>query len=179
MPSSTCTFPAVEALEHQLEAIEAVMFSTDGARENIRRLYQLKQQVEKLRHSVVPLNDAIGKLFSGARVPAVVAHSSKYFRDVHDHLQSITRRDRRVARHDRHRDPCEPGDGDHRAERGLEAAHRLGGDLRRGDGAGGDLGHELPPHAGARLDLRLSAGRRGDGGVAAGLYRRFRKAGWI
>jgi magnesium transporter len=83
-------FPAVEALEHQLETIEAVMFSTDGARDNIRRLYQLKQQVEKLRHSVVPLNDAIGKLFSGARVPAVVSHSSKYFRDVHDHLQSIT-----------------------------------------------------------------------------------------
>jgi magnesium transporter len=83
-------FPAVEALEHRLEAIEAVMFSTDGARDNIRRLYQLKQQVEKLRHSVVPLNDAIGKLFSGARVPVVVAHSSKYFRDVHDHLQSIT-----------------------------------------------------------------------------------------
>ena len=79
----------VERSKTQLEAIEAVMFSTDGARENIRKLYHLKQQVEKLRHSVLPLNDAIGKLFSGARVPAVVAHSSKYFRDVHDHLQSI------------------------------------------------------------------------------------------
>lgn len=83
-------FPAVEALEHELEAIEAVMFSTDGARENVRKLYQLKQQVEKLRHSVAPLNDAIAKLFSGARIPGVVSQSSKYFRDVHDHLQSIT-----------------------------------------------------------------------------------------
>ena len=83
-------FPVVETLEHQLEAIEAVMFASDGTRENIRKLYHLKQQVEKLRHSVAPLNDAIGRLFSGARVPAVVASTSKYFRDVHDHLQSIT-----------------------------------------------------------------------------------------
>ena len=82
-------FPVVETLETELEAIEAVMFSTAGARENIRKLYHLKQQVEKLRHSVAPLNDAIGKLFSGARAPAVVSKTSKYFRDVHDHLQSI------------------------------------------------------------------------------------------
>ncbi len=83
-------FPVVEALEHDLEGIEADMFSIDGGKENIRRLYHLKQQVERLRHSVAPLSDAIGKLFSGARVPTVVASSSKYFRDVHDHLQSIT-----------------------------------------------------------------------------------------
>ena len=83
-------FPVVETLAHELEAIEAVMFTSDGGKENIRKLYHLKQQVERLRHSVVPLNDAIGKLFSGARVPPVVASTSKYFRDVHDHLQSIT-----------------------------------------------------------------------------------------
>ena len=83
-------FPVVETLEHELEAIEAVMFSTDGARQSIRNLYHLKQQVEKLRHSVVPLNDAVGKLFTGVRTPAVVAGTSKHFRDVHDHLQSIT-----------------------------------------------------------------------------------------
>ena len=39
---------------------------------------------------MAPLNDAIAKLFSGARIPGVVSQSSKYFRDVHDHLQSIT-----------------------------------------------------------------------------------------
>jgi len=83
-------FPAVEALEHRLEAIEAVMFSSISARDNVRSLYKLKQQVEKLRHSVAPLNDAVGKLFSGPRVPPVVSQTSKYFRDVHDHLQSIT-----------------------------------------------------------------------------------------
>jgi magnesium transporter len=83
-------FPVVEKLESALEGIEAVMFTTDGARENIRKLYHLKQQVEKLRHSVAPLSDAIGRLFGGARIPEVVVPTSKYFRDVHDHLQSIT-----------------------------------------------------------------------------------------
>ena len=83
-------FPVVESLAHELEAIEAVMFTIDGGRENIRKLYHLKQQVERMRHSVVPLNDALSKLFSVARVPPVVASTSEYFRDVHDHLQSIT-----------------------------------------------------------------------------------------
>jgi magnesium transporter len=83
-------FPVVEALEHQLEAIEATMFATEGTRDNVRRLYHLKQQVERLRHSVAPLGDAIAKLFGGARVPAVVAATETYFRDVSDHLQSIS-----------------------------------------------------------------------------------------
>ncbi len=83
-------FPVVEALEHQLEAIEATMFATEGTRDNVRRLYHLKQQVERLRHSVAPLGDAIAKLFGAARVPAVVLPTATYFRDVTDHLQSIS-----------------------------------------------------------------------------------------
>ena len=83
-------FPAVETLAHELEAIEAVMFKSGGGKDNIRKLYHLKQQVERLRHSVAPLIDAVGKLLSAARVPPLLANTSTYFRDVHDHLQSIT-----------------------------------------------------------------------------------------
>jgi magnesium transporter len=83
-------FPVVEALEHRLEAIEADLFTTQGTRDNVRRLYHLKQQVEKLRHSVVPLADAINRLFASARVPPVVAPTENYFRDIHDHLQTIS-----------------------------------------------------------------------------------------
>lgn len=83
-------FPVVEALEHQLEAIEATMFAAEDTRDNVRRLYHLKQQVERLRHSVAPLGDAIAKLFGAARVPGVVAATENYFRDVSDHLQSIS-----------------------------------------------------------------------------------------
>jgi magnesium transporter len=41
-----------------------------------------------LRHAVVPLMDAAGKLHGG-RVPQVCAASGEYFRDVSDHLQRI------------------------------------------------------------------------------------------
>ena len=83
-------FPVVEALEHQLEAIEATMFGTVGTRDNVRRLYHLKQQVERVRHSVAPLGDAIVKIFGSVRVPPVVAATETYFRDISDHLQSIS-----------------------------------------------------------------------------------------
>ena len=78
-------FPVVDALECELEAIEASMFSNNQAKENIRKLYQLKQKVETLRHAVLPFSEAVGKLFGG-RVPDVVKKVGDYFRDVHDHL---------------------------------------------------------------------------------------------
>ena len=78
-------FPVVDALECELEAIEASMFSNNQAKENIRKLYQLKRKVETLRHAVLPFSEAVGKLFGG-RVPDVVKKVGDYFRDVHDHL---------------------------------------------------------------------------------------------
>jgi magnesium transporter len=82
-------FPVVEALEAELESIEAVMFTNQAAKQNIQRLYELKSKVGELRHSVVPLAEAFSKLFGG-RVPAVVAKSGEYFRDVDDHLLRVT-----------------------------------------------------------------------------------------
>lgn len=81
-------FPVVTALEAELEAIEAVMFSNNETRRNIQLLYELKSKVGELRHAVVPLIDAFSKLFGG-RVPAVVAQTGEYFRDVHDHLMLV------------------------------------------------------------------------------------------
>jgi magnesium transporter len=81
-------FPVVEALEGELEAIEGAMFDSDTPRDNVRRLYEIKRQVGELRHAVLPLIDAFSKLYGG-RVPAVVAHSGEYLRDVHDHLMRI------------------------------------------------------------------------------------------
>lgn len=81
-------FPVADALESELEEIEATMFAQNVARENLRRLYALKQKAGDLRHAVLPLIDAFGKLFGG-RVPAVVAQTEDYFRDVHDHLLRV------------------------------------------------------------------------------------------
>ena len=81
-------FPLVDALEVELEEIEAKIFEHGAARSNIERLYALKHSTSTLRHAVVPLLEVVGKLHGG-RVPAVCMASQEYFRDVHDHLARI------------------------------------------------------------------------------------------
>jgi magnesium transporter len=81
-------FPFVDALETELEAIEEQIFEPGSARPNIQQLYGLKRRLTILRHAVVPLMDAAGKLYGG-RVPQVCSKSGEYFRDVYDHLQRI------------------------------------------------------------------------------------------
>jgi magnesium transporter len=81
-------FPLVDALEVELEEVEAQIFERGAARSNIERLYALKHRTSTLRHAVVPLLEVVGKLHGG-RVPAVCMASQEYFRDVHDHLARI------------------------------------------------------------------------------------------
>jgi magnesium transporter len=54
-------------------------------RQNIEKLYALKQKMMIMKHAVAPLMEAVGKLYGG-RVPAVCANTQEYFRDVYDHL---------------------------------------------------------------------------------------------
>lgn len=81
-------FPIIDGLESELEAVEEHIFDKGATRTNIERLYELKRKVTLLRHAVVPLMEAVGKLTSG-RVPPVCSHSRDYFRDVYDHLARI------------------------------------------------------------------------------------------
>ena len=81
-------FPLVDALEVELEEVEAQIFECGAARSNIERLYALKHRTSTMRHAVVPLLEVVGKLHGG-RVPAVCMASQEYFRDVHDHLARI------------------------------------------------------------------------------------------
>jgi magnesium transporter len=81
-------FPVIVALETELETIEAQIFVKGSQRNNIERLYQLKQKVTQLKHAIGPLLEAVGKL-DGGRVPPIVANTKDYFRDVHDHLYRI------------------------------------------------------------------------------------------
>jgi magnesium transporter len=78
-------FPIIDEMEDELEAIEEEIFEPGSARQNIERLYALKRRLQVLRHAVVPLMEATGKLFGG-RVPPVCERSQDYFRDVYDHL---------------------------------------------------------------------------------------------
>jgi magnesium transporter len=78
-------FPVLDALEIELEQIEERIFSGRSARANIEALYGLKQELTTLQHAVVPLLEAVGKLYGG-RVPQVCAGMQEYYRDVYDHL---------------------------------------------------------------------------------------------
>ena len=82
-------FPVLDALEVELEHIEARIFAGISARANIEALYGLKQKLMTLQHAVVPLLEAVGKL-SGGRVPHVCAGLQEYYRDVYDHVFRIT-----------------------------------------------------------------------------------------
>jgi len=81
-------FPVVEALERELEAIEDQIFIEDSARSSLERLYQLKRRVMRVRHAVTPLAEASAHLFGG-RVPSLCRRTQAYFRDVYDHLHRI------------------------------------------------------------------------------------------
>src|SRR5438067_2318502 len=84
-------FPVVDMLESELEAIEERIFTHGAQRHNVERLYQLKRKGLVLRHAVLPLLEAVGRLTSG-RVPKLVEGTEDYFRDVQDHLSRIAGR---------------------------------------------------------------------------------------
>jgi magnesium transporter len=81
-------FPVVNMIESELETIEERMFTQGAQRANIERLYELKRKALLLRHAVLPLTEAVGRLHGG-RVPEIVLDCQDYFRDVHDHLFRI------------------------------------------------------------------------------------------
>lgn len=81
-------FPVISDLESQLEFIEERIFDKGAARANIEQLYELRRRLVILKHAVMPLMEASGKLHGG-RVPPICATTQEYFRDVYDHLARI------------------------------------------------------------------------------------------
>jgi magnesium transporter len=81
-------FPIIDRLEVDLEKLEAQIFRETPTRASIEGFYDLKWRLMTLRHAVLPLMEAVGKLLGG-RVPPVCIGSQDYFRDVYDHLVRI------------------------------------------------------------------------------------------
>ena len=82
-------FPALDAIENEFEKFEAQIFSGKLLRANIEGLYYVRQKLTILQHAVVPLLEAVGKLYGG-RVPQVCSGMQDYYRDVYDHLVRIS-----------------------------------------------------------------------------------------
>jgi magnesium transporter len=78
-------FPALDALESELERCEERIFAGDPDRANVQALYYVKQKLTTLKHAVGPLLEVSSRLHGG-RVPAICAGLQEYFRDVYDHL---------------------------------------------------------------------------------------------
>ena len=78
-------FPVLDALETELELVEERICAGRSARANVEALYALKQKLNILQHAVLPLLEAVGKLYGG-RVPQICAGMQEYYRDVYDHL---------------------------------------------------------------------------------------------
>lgn len=81
-------FPVLDKLETTLEAAEDELFRTASTRSKLEDLYALKRRLMTLKHAVVPLMDAVGKLY-GSRAPQLCHGMQEYFRDVFDHLARI------------------------------------------------------------------------------------------
>jgi len=82
-------FPHMDAVEAELEALEATMFQPRQDRQAVvQQLFGLKQRLATLRHAVTPLLEVSAKLHGG-RVPGVCKAMPDYFRDVYDHLLRI------------------------------------------------------------------------------------------
>jgi magnesium transporter len=81
-------FPAVDALEDQLEALEEEIFGGTFSQETTQRIYALKRDLVTLKRVVSPLIEICNRLvrFDTALVPE---DTQLYFRDVYDHVIRI------------------------------------------------------------------------------------------
>ena len=169
--------PAIDGLEEDVEQVETEVFSPTRP-DRTERIYRLKRETLAFYHAAAPLIAPVNALARG-HYDVIPDEVRAYFRDVNDHLLRVHEqleglRDLLTAVL-----AGQPGAGDRAPERGR--AQDLG---RRRDpgGAHGDRGHlrnELRAHAGARLDVRLSARARADGDDLLLLYRYFRRVGWL
>jgi magnesium transporter len=81
-------FPIMEALEDQLERLEAEIFGETMTRGTTKRIYNLRRELVALKRAVVPLIDVCNRLtrFEGDLIPE---DTRPYFRDVYDHVVRI------------------------------------------------------------------------------------------
>ncbi len=76
--------PVIDALETDIEEVEADVFSPDR-QASAQRIYKLKREVLEFLHAVSPLADPLEQLSRG-HLGFVDKKTRAYFRDVHEHL---------------------------------------------------------------------------------------------
>jgi magnesium transporter len=81
-------FPIVDALEDDLDALEAAIFAGHVSRTLTERIYNLKRELLRLKRAVSPLIEVCNRL---VRYDVSLIHDDTrpYFRDVYDHVIRI------------------------------------------------------------------------------------------
>jgi magnesium transporter len=76
----------IEAIEDDIEEVEGGVFSRRDT--DVQRIYHLKRELLEFRRAVVPLARPMEMLLAG-QVPSVPLEVQRYIRDVADHLQRV------------------------------------------------------------------------------------------
>ena len=176
--SSTPTSRLWRELQLDVDEVETSVFGDDIV-DDSSRIYNLKREVLEFRRAVLPLVAVIGRL---ARRPRSCTSPRR--------AQPVLPRRRRPraagvgaagvdgpAAVEHPAGPRRPGRPP--AERGHAQDHGLGGDLRRADADRRHLRHELRAHAGAASGGTATGSPALHARGRIGLYRTFRKAGWL
>jgi magnesium transporter len=80
--------PIVDEFSNGLNALEQDIFAADFRQDTVRKLYELKRELTRLRMAVSPLEDILGQL-ARSRGGVIEDEIQLYFRDVLDHAVRI------------------------------------------------------------------------------------------
>lgn len=76
--------PIVSDFEDELDALEQDVFAESYKRGTIKRLYELRKELTRMRLAVAPMQDILSQLIRGSAL-AIPDEVKPYFRDVLDH----------------------------------------------------------------------------------------------
>jgi len=80
--------PVAQALEEDIEEVEAEVFAPDARTNPAERIFKLKREVLEFSRAAVPLEEPLDALTEGD-LPQIEGSMASYFRDVRDHLARV------------------------------------------------------------------------------------------
>lgn len=81
--------PIVDEFREQLNELEQDIFAESFSRDTVRKLYDLKRELTRLRLAVTPMQDITGQL-TRVHTHLVGEEMRLYFRDVYDHILRVS-----------------------------------------------------------------------------------------
>ena len=80
--------PVIQAIQEEVEEIEDSILAETSTQSHVRRLYQLRRDLLRLRNAAVPLVEVCRRLEQPG-LPGIDASMSPLFRDVSDHIRRV------------------------------------------------------------------------------------------